>query len=199
MFKRTKKQVPGLNMTATADISFMLLIFFLVATSMYEEKGLQAQLPPPRDQRVEAELHVARRNVAEIVVDADGRTTLDGEAVTADQLTERIATFVANAADDASMPEKSLRDVNLLGTTEVSDRHVVSIQTDRLTSYDAYFRMRHAVARAYARLRNQLAHERFGRSYAACSPEQREALGMVYPVRISEQPPTGNEEKGGTP
>ncbi len=47
LIKRQKRRVPQLNTTATADISFMLLTFFLVTTSMDVDKGLVRQLPPP--------------------------------------------------------------------------------------------------------------------------------------------------------
>ena len=197
MFLRKKKRIPGLNTTATADISFMLLIFFLLASSMDTDKGLARQLPPPQDSLNVQELMVKQRNVLEIAIDADNQLTLGGDPITHTALTERIAEFVANAANDPTMPEKSRRAVFLQGEMEVSDRHVLSIQVDRKTSYDAYFQMQNAIVRAYARLRNQLAHQRFGRAYADCSREEREAIGMVYPQRISERVTTA--EKGGEP
>lgn len=197
MFLRKKKRIPGLNTTATADISFMLLIFFLLASSMDTDKGLARQLPPPQDSLNVQELMVKQRNVLEIAIDAADQLTLGGEPVNHNELTERIATFVANSANDATMPEKSRREVFLLGTVDVSDRHVLSVEVDRETSYDAYFQMQNAIVRAYARLRNQLAHQRFGRAYADCSREEREAIGMVYPQRISERVTTA--EEGGEP
>ena len=51
MFERRRKKVPGLNTTSTADISFMLLIFFLVTSSMDTDKGLPRQLPPPQQEQ----------------------------------------------------------------------------------------------------------------------------------------------------
>ena len=198
MFLRKKKRIPGLNTTATADISFMLLIFFLLASSMDTDKGLARQLPPPQDSLNVQELMVKQRNVLEIAIDATDQLTLGGEPITHNELTERIATFVANATNDVSMPEKSRREVFLLGAVDVSDRHVLSIEVDRATSYDAYFQMQNAIVRAYARLRNQLAHQRFGRAYADCSREEREAIGMVYPQRISERV-TATAEEGGEP
>ncbi len=196
MFERKRRRVPGLNTTATADISFMLLIFFLLASSMDTDKGLARQLPPPQDQHTEQEMVVKQRNVLEIALDADNQLTLGGDPITHTALTERIAEFVANAANDPTMPEKSRRAVFLLGEMEVSDRHVLSIQVDRKTSYDAYFQIQNAIVRAYARLRNQLAHQRFGRAYADCTKEERDAISMVYPQRISERVPESAEEGG---
>ena len=89
MFERKRRRVPGLNTTATADISFMLLIFFLLASSMDTDKGLARQLPPPQDQHTEQEMVVKQRNVLEIALDADNQLTLGGDPITHTALTER--------------------------------------------------------------------------------------------------------------
>jgi biopolymer transport protein ExbD len=196
LFKRPQKQVPGLNMTSTADISFMLLIFFLLASSMRSDKGLPVQLPPPDDAQTEQELQVKERNVLQIVIDDQDRMTCNGSDITLAELKERVAGFVENADNDAALPEKSRREVNLLGLVEVSDRHVISIQVDRRTSYDAYFQMRNTIASAYLQIRDRLALQRFGRPLRLCSAEEREAVGMVYPQRISESVPAGDDDAG---
>jgi biopolymer transport protein ExbD len=192
MFHRPSRKVPGLNTTSTADISFMLLIFFLVTSSMDTDKGLPRQLPPPQDEQKEQELMVRERNVLELRLDAGDRLTIGGEQASLSQLEQRVVEFVANAKNDPSLPEKSTRDVNLFGRTQVSDRHIISIQVDRHTSYDAYFQMQNAIVAAYNNLRNQLAQSRFGHSYAQCSAEERDAVNMVYPQRISEAAPEEN-------
>lgn len=192
MFHRPSRKVPGLNTTSTADISFMLLIFFLVTSSMDTDKGLPRQLPPPQDEQKEQEMMVRERNVLELRLDAGDRLTIGGEQASLSQLEQRVVEFVANAKNDPSLPEKSTRDVNLFGRTQVSDRHIISIQVDRHTSYDAYFQMQNAIVAAYNNLRNQLAQSRFGHSYAQCSAEERDAVNMVYPQRISEAAPEEN-------
>ena len=192
MFHRPSRKVPGLNTTSTADISFMLLIFFLVTSSMDTDKGLPRQLPPPQDEQKEQELMVRERNVLELRLDAGDRLTIGGEQASLSQLEQRVVEFVANVKNDPSLPEKSTRDVNLFGRTQVSDRHIISIQVDRHTSYDAYFQMQNAIVAAYNNLRNQLAQSRFGHSYAQCSAEERDAVNMVYPQRISEAAPEEN-------
>ena len=192
MFHRPSRKVPGLNTTSTADISFMLLIFFLVTSSMDTDKGLPRQLPPPQDEQKEQELMVRERNVLELRLDAGDRLTIGGEQASLSQLEQRVVEFVANAKNDPSLPEKSTRDVNLFGRTQVSDRHIISIQVDRHTSYDAYFQMQNTIVAAYNNLRNQLAQSRFGHSYAQCSAEERDAVNMVYPQRISEAVPEEN-------
>lgn len=198
MFERRKRKVPGLNTTSTADISFMLLIFFLVTSSMDTDKGLPRQLPQLKDEKKEVELKVKERNVLEIRLDARNAMTCNGEPTTNEELTERIKAFVANEADDPTLPEKSTREINCFGICQVSDRHILSIKVDRQTSYDSYFQLQDAIVKAYRQLRNELALKKFGKPLARCSKIQREAIGMVYPQRISEEEPTDEADNKNT-
>ena len=144
MFARRRKQVPELNSTSTADISFMLLIFFLVTSSMDTDKGLARQLPQPDSQLEEQDLLVKKRNVMQLKLDADNRLTCNGEPITTDDLTLSVADFVANEAGNTEKPEMSEREVHLLGKCMVSDRHVIFIEVDPKAAYYAYFDMQNA-------------------------------------------------------
>ena len=187
MFGRKKREIPGLDTTSTADISFMLLIFFLVTSSMDTVKGLPRQLPVPEDEVQEQELVVKRRNVMELRLDSSGLLTCDGDTVSTAALTQRIEDFVVNASDDPLKPERSEREVNLLGRCRVSDRHVLFVNVHPEARYDDYFRMQDAIVAAYTHLRNELSRQSFGRGYSDCTQEQREAVAMVFPQRISER------------
>ena len=187
MFQRKKRETPGLDTTSTADISFMLLIFFLVTSSMDTDKGLARQLPMPEDQTEEQELVVKRRNVMELCLDAGGRLTCDGDTLSTDELTSRIEDFVANASDDPLKPERSEREVHLLGRCKVSDRHVIFLNVSPEATYDAYFQLQNAIVAAYSHLRNSLAQQHFQHDYKDCTQEQRDAVAMVFPQRISER------------
>ncbi|MBP5338657.1 MAG: biopolymer transporter ExbD [Prevotella sp.] len=188
MFKsRKKRSLPELNTTSTADISFMLLIFFLVTSSMDTDKGLARQLPAPENPVEEQELIVKKRNVLLLTLDGDDRLTCNGDSINTSQLTERVTDFVANAAGDPALPELSERDVHLLGRCKVSDRHVIFLRVSRETSYNAYFEMQNAIVAGYNQLRDALAQSRFGHAYAQCNAEERDAVAMVYPQRISEE------------
>jgi hypothetical protein len=165
----------------------MLLIFFLVTSSMDTDKGMPRQLPTPEDDTEEQELVVKRRNVMEVGLDATGSMTCDGDTIGSDELKRRIEEFVANGTDDPSKPERSEREVHLLGRCRVSDRHVIFINVNPNATYDAYFQMQNVIMAAYSHLRNTLAQERFGHELKDCNQEQRDAVAMVYPQRISEK------------
>lgn len=198
MFKnRRRHRVPALNTTSTSDISFMLLIFFLVTTSIDSDKGLQRRLPPmPDDMEQQSEQVVKPRNVLRLAIGADNRVTADGRELTPDELKMLVVNFVDNTSDDPQLPEKHMRDIPLLGRCAVTDRHVIAIEVDRDAGYEAYFKMQNTIAGAYAVLRDRLSRSRFGHPYAQCTTEERDAIAMYYPQRISEaEPQTDREEE----
>ncbi len=77
--RRDKDSEWGLNMTATADISFMLLVFFLITTSMSVDKGLARQLPPINNESLE--LEVEREDVLSITLDAEGAGLVESQTI----------------------------------------------------------------------------------------------------------------------
>ena len=172
MFRRRRlEQIPELNTSSTADISFMLLIFFLVTSSMDTDKGLLRQLPPP-PQEQQPPQDVRKDHVLQITLDAHDQLSIDGTLLTAPQLKDQILRFVAADRKD----------------------HVISIRTDRATTYEAYFRMQNAIVAAYNQLREQYSRERYGKGYGELAQEQRDEVNQYYPQRISESKPS---EEGG--
>ena len=166
--RRKRRRVPALNTTATADISFMLLVFFLVTTSIDSDKGLNRTLPAIPDENTEQTMDVSEKNVLRITIDDRDSLRCEGESVSPQQLQERIVTFMA--------------------TAEV-EKHVLSIQANCKTSYDAYFAMQNAIVAAYHRLRSDYARQRYGIPLEQCTPEQRDSVMAHYPQRISEREP----------
>ena len=167
MFRRRRfEQIPELNTSSTADISFMLLIFFLVTSSMDTDKGLLRQLPPLQEQQPPTD--VRKDHVLQVTLDAHDQLTVDGILITPQQLRDQIAEFIASDRTD----------------------HVISIRTDRATSYEAYFRMQNAIVAAYAQLREAYSRERFGKGYGELVEEQRDEVNQYYPQRISESKPS---------
>ena len=146
MFRRRhREQIPELNTTSTADISFMLLIFFLVTSSMDTDKGLLRQMPPPQQEDVKPQ-DINKDHLISVTLDAGDALAMDGTLLTPAQLTDELVNAIAHDPKE----------------------HVISIQTDRRTSYEAYYRMQNAIVAAYNRLRS---------------------TGREVPMRISEQKP----------
>ena len=180
---KEKRKVPGLNATSTADISFILLIFFLVTTSMDTDTGLARRLPPPpEDENSEAE-------ILNVKVNSLGQIMVNGDMLDISLLCDRAKEFVKNENNDPNLPEKHAKNIPLLGMCAVTDKHVISVQTDRGTSYNVYFQIQNELVRAYNELRDELSKAKFGKLYANLTEEQQEAIRGYYPQKISEAEP----------
>ena len=116
MFRRRKHSMPVLNTTSTADISFMLLIFFLVTTSMDIDKGLSRQLPPLDDEKEEQVIDMDKSNMIRLAISADNQLSINDSLVTLQQVRQQVMDFVEHCPD--------------------RKQHVVSVEVAREANYN---------------------------------------------------------------
>lgn len=187
---KQKREVPELNSSSMADIAFLLLVFFLMTTSMAVNKGLARRLPPPvpAEQKTE-DLKVKERNVFVVLINSEDQLLVRGEYTELADLKEKAKEFIKNAGDDPNMPEKEPMDVEYFGTVLVTKNHVISLQNDRGTSYAAYINVQNELVAAYNELRNDLAKAKFAKNYDDLDVEQQKAIQKIYPQKISEAEP----------
>jgi len=131
IFRRKHREVPELNTTSTADISFMLLVFFLVTSSMGSDRGLGRKLSPMDDPQRQEQQDISRSNVLEVRLDEHDVMYCDDRRVTRQELQQQVESFLAS---------------------RMSDQYVIAVETDRKTSYNAYFEMQDAIVAAYHKL-----------------------------------------------
>ena len=187
---KKKRSVPGINSSSTADIAFMLLIFFLITTSMDTDRGLARRLPPPpENEKQKDDIIVKERNVLQIRLNKDDQLMIGGEWSDIKQLREKAKEFIANPKDDPNMPEKHAKTLPFFGNVMITEKHVISVQNDVGTSYDAYFQVQNELVAAYNELRDELAKAQFGKPLAECTEEQKDAISDYYPQKISEAEP----------
>lgn len=164
LIRRKQRETPGLNTTSTADISFMLLIFFLVTTSMDVDKGLLRQLPSPEPQKKEQQTVVDKANLMELRLTAGDTLLVNGKPMKVSQL-----------------KEETIRFVHRLGK-----KHLISIESDRDADYNLYFQMQNQLMEAYSQLRNETAQKKYHRNYALLNNDQKEQVRNICPQRITE-------------
>lgn len=189
---RKKRDIPGINASSTADMAFILLIFFLVTTSMDTDRGLARRLPPPPDPSVKQQdnLKVKERNVLQVRINKDNALMVGSEYLDIKQLRAKAKEFIANPSNDENMPEKHLVNIPLLGgDCMVTKNHVISVTNDVGTSYQAYIDVQNELVGAYNELRNDLAKSKFGKEYVACNEDEQKAIREFYPQKISEAEP----------
>ena len=188
---RKKRKVPGLNGSSSADIAFLLLIFFLVTTSMDTDKGLSRRLPPPipPDQQQDQEMDVKQRNVLQILINSNNQLLVGGEPMDVNELRNKAKEFIANKEELANLPERIVTEVAFFGNYPVTKYHVISLQNDRNTEYQAYIEVQNELVAAYNELREEIAKSKFGKSYADLDEERQKAVQSIYPQKISEAEP----------
>ncbi len=186
---KSKRSVPGINSSSTADIAFILLIFFLVTTSMDTDRGLARQLPPPPQEQDPEDIIVKERNVLAVRLNANNQLMCGSDYIDVNELRARAKEFITNPTDDPNLPEKHAKQIAFFGNVMVTDKHVISVQNDRGTSYKAYFNVQNELIAAYNELRNELALSQFNKKYNECSEEEQDAIREYYPQKISEAEP----------
>lgn len=201
---KTNRKVPALNASSMADISFLLLTFFLLVSNMDVDSGLARRLPAPPQSEEQTSVEVQRRNLLVVLVNSQNETLVqnqletrlyenehelrgDGRNV---PLKDVVKEFVLNTQNSPQLPELTEEDFGApIGTVPVTTQHVVSIQNDATTSYKAYIAVQNEVVRAYNELREEGARKYFNTSYEELTDVQQEQINELYPQRISEAEP----------
>lgn len=175
-----KREVPEVNASSMADIAFLLLIFFLLVTTIDTDKGIIRKLPPmPEGDPPEVKENM--RNVLVVLINSNDRLSVDGELMDVSDLRDKTKLFVKNPFNDKSLSESP-------------QKAVVSLKNDRGTSYDMYITVQNELTAAYNELRDEEANNLFGRNYQDLTKNQQREVKDVYPMKISEAEP---EDIGG--
>ena len=165
LIKSRKHSVPSLNTTSTADISFMLLTFFLVTSSMDVDKGLVRQLPPlDKEEQTDEAKDVSKENTLSFSITAQNEVKLNDKPVVVADIRRRIVDFV-----------------RMRGA-----QHLILVDANPASDYNTYFTLENEIVAAYAEVRNAEAKRRYHRDYASCTDEQRKKVRDIYPQHLSE-------------
>ena len=186
---RRKKDKAEINASSMADIAFLLLIFFLVTTTIDTDKGIAIKLPPMADpDEPPPEIKLKERNVFKVLVNAGDMILCNGEVIDIKQLKKEAENFIDNAnrqkrIDWSSSPQKA----------------IISLKNDRGTSYEMYIAVQNELKRAYGELRNTRAMALHGDSYdnllkradrgEAWADEKSKEIRAYYKQVISEAEP----------
>lgn len=185
-----KREIQEINAGSMADIAFLLLIFFLVTTTMDTDSGILRKLPPmPEDEQQIDEIQIRERNIFVVLVNRDNQLLVEGEQMNINDLRDAAKEFIVNPADDSDLPAKELVEFELIGPMMVTSKHVISLRNDRGTSYKTYIAVQNELMAAYNELKDELALRKFGKKFDDLKEDQQKAIEEVYPLRISEAEP----------
>ena len=171
-----------------ADIAFLLLIFFLVTTTMDTDTGIARKLPPMPEHQEKQENKVKERNVFIVLINKNDQLLVEGKPTKINQLREKTKEFIVNPLNKEDLPEKKTIDVPYFGQYQVT-KGIISLQNDRGTSYKSYIQVQNELAAAINELRDNLAMQKFGKKYEDLPEDQADAIQKIYPMAISEAEP----------
>jgi biopolymer transport protein ExbD len=176
-----RRKPPEINASSMADIAFLLLIFFLVTTTIVEDKGVLVKLPPWSEEPPEIQ-KMNTRNVYSVLVNAENQLLVRGEPTSIETLRENTKIFISN-------PQK------LENMAEDPKKAIVSLRNDRGTNYKTYLTVYNELKAAYNELRDELANRRHGKDFEFLERSQRDAIRSELPLVISEAEPTNFGEE----
>lgn len=185
------RKMPEIPSASLADIAFMLLIFFLVTTTMDVDSGLRRKLPQWVDpSELENDDRINERNVFVVLVNKNNDLLVEGDYESIDNLRERAKEFMANPYNEENLPEKEPVEVPYFGEYMVS-KGVISLRNDLDTQYGTYIAVQNELVAAINELRDELAKQKFGKAYNDLDSDKQDAVRKIYPQRISEAEPKG--------
>ena len=188
-----KRKTPEINASSQADIAFLLLVFFLVATTMNTDKGISRVLPPipPEDVKVEDQKQ-KERNVLLVFVNGAGQLMVADEMIDIRQLKDRAKEFVLNVNDDEDKPEKEDEEIEMPDGSKwvyPVSKGVISLQTTRDTGYETYIMVQNELTRVFNEIREDVSMQKFGKPFGELAEDERKVITTAVPQKISEAEP----------
>jgi biopolymer transport protein ExbD len=152
------------------------------------DSGLSRQLPPMNEHGQPPVTD--KRNMINVRVDANNQLTVNGTPTDIARIRPIIRNFFDIRQEGQEYPEKHIVNVPGLGAVRINKNATVALTNDRGTSYKFYIQVQNELAQAIRELRDELSMERFGKAFDNCSEEEQTAVAEVYPMAISEGPPS---------
>ena len=202
-----KRAAPEVNAGSMADIAFLLLIFFLVTTTIEKDKGILRSLRPIDDSQTEPPI-IKQKNLFTILVNRDDRLLVEEELMDIRDLKQAAIDFLDNGGGVNAEGEscdycRGKRDET---SSDHPDKAIITLKHDRETTYGRYIEVQNELVAAYNELREREAQRIFNRSFASMLEEKEKnqfnkdeklndeikRIKDMFPLKLSEAEPDKN-------
>jgi biopolymer transport protein ExbD len=200
-----KRAAPEVNAGSMADIAFLLLIFFLVTTTIEKDKGILRSLPPIDDSEVEPPI-IKQKNLFIVLLNRRDQLLVEDEEMDIKDLRQAAIDFLDNGGDVNAEGERCdyCQGAKDPASSDHPDKAIISLKHDRETSYGKYIEVQNELVAAYNFLRNREAERLYNRSFQSMleektrnqfSPDEKlndqiQRIKDMYPMKLSEAEPT---------
>jgi biopolymer transport protein ExbD len=163
----SRKESPEINAGSMADIAFLLLIFFLVTTTMQVDAGISRKIPKKQEQPTN--IDVNERNILEVNINKKNELFVDGKTILLEELKQIVINFIDNGGglDINKKPCDWCEGLKISSSSDHPSKAIISIKTDRNTNYKTYISTLDILNSAYTHLRNKLSVKLYGRNYSS--------------------------------
>ncbi|MDG1040832.1 MAG: biopolymer transporter ExbD [Polaribacter sp.] len=203
-----RRETPEINAGSMADIAFLLLIFFLVTTTMDVDSGISKKLSekPPKDYVPPV---IKEKNIFEVNINRNNEMLVEGETMQLEDLKEATIKFIDNGGGEGKVvdgvstgPCDYCQGARSQTSSDHPNKAIISVQSDRGTEYGMYIKVQNELLKAYTVLRNRLALEKYNVSYNELEDSYKkdskneelkkkvEFVKASYPQIISDAEPT---------
>ncbi|MCZ6593516.1 MAG: biopolymer transporter ExbD [Bacteroidetes bacterium] len=200
-----RRSTPEVNAGSMADIAFLLLIFFLVTTTIEKDKGIARQLPPIEDVIDDPPI-IKQKNLFIVNVNRNDQLLVEEKLMDVKDLRQAAINFLDNGGAPASSPEycSFCRGKRSPRSSDNWEKAVISVQNDRLTSYKMYIIVQNELVAAYNYLRNRESQRLYGWKFTEMKRdvdegnyngnveamrEKLEKIQKLIPLKLSEAEP----------
>jgi len=199
-----RRSSPEINAGSMADIAFLLLIFFLVTTTIESDKGITRKLPPIEDESEPAESVHHERNVFEVVLSRGGELLVKDKPMDIEELREAAIDFIDNGGGTGSDACSYCQGSKASDLSDNPKKAVIALEYDRQTKYGKYIAVQNELMGAFNHLRDRVSQSEFGVPFSALQEELNKAsndvekeevkqridrIRKLYPLNISEAKP----------
>ncbi len=197
---KTKRTAGEINSSSMADIAFLLLIFFLVTTTMDVDSGMKRTLPPIADnEQQQQDVELKQRNVLMVNVSKEGRIMVGTEEYMPTDLNRRgdhsrMSREVLDFLAGADRSEKKSTEIEPTVNCEVS-QGVVSLKADNETKYNIYLQVQDELTHAFNVYRDMISVQAYGKPFEDLNEIQAGNIRKAVPVKVSEAEPNDQTRK----
>jgi len=185
---RFKRDIPQINSTTSADIAFILLLFFLFTGSLDPKSGIYRRLAPSvSETAIKKQNPIEERNILSISIRNDNGIYLNDDQLRISEIRKTAKVFIDNPDNKDFLPQKTLFDIPGLGFLPASRDAVINLEFSRNSNFQTYISVLSELTAAYDELRNAFAMEKFRKPFSDLSEEQQAAIREIYPLQISEK------------
>ena len=163
----SRKESPEINAGSMADIAFLLLIFFLVTTTMSVDAGISKKIPQKQENPTDIDIN--ERNILEVNINKNNELFVDGKTIELKELKQIAINFIDNGGG-LDINKNSCNWCNGSKNPSSSDhptKAIIAIKTDRLTTYETYISTLDILNSAYTHLRNKLSVKLYNQNYVS--------------------------------